>query len=154
MCERCAQLEEELAWLKGERDIEVSLSRVDLMRRRFRLEPAGARLLLTLYDAQGRVVPHLALEEACSRDPDMVASNSLKVHVHRARNALGDGVIETAPGMGYRMTPLGRARVYQALTQADYVTPPLRTIPRREDVKRAAEAAAGTLRKFSWETAQ
>jgi len=65
------------------------------------------RTLLALMERQGNVITREQLEEAVYGRSDTIESNTIAVYIHRLRNKLGDDVVVTVHGYGYR---LGAAR--------------------------------------------
>lgn len=78
-----------LAWLDGE---PVTLSRREV------------DLLVHLAAADGRWVPPDALNERLYGLGEEINSNALSVHIHNIRRKLGAEAIETARGLGYRLS--------------------------------------------------
>jgi hypothetical protein len=115
--ERIAELEEEVAWLRGELGLCLEATRIDAVMRGCRIPPGPARMLLALHDAGGRVLTVAALEAVLhGQGDDLVAGSKLvgsQVWAVRAR--IGPGVIRNAWGLGYAITPAGAARVREAL---------------------------------------
>lgn len=119
MCARCADLEERVAWLERELGMVRDIERHHRFRRAARLIPSTAEVVLRLYDAAGGVVTNAQILEMLpsGRLEKDVLTNLTKVHMCRARRALGRDVVETQWGVGYRMTPQGRARVRAILAE-------------------------------------
>lgn len=65
------------------------------------------RTLLVLLERQGRVVTRDQLEEAIYGGGRAIESNTVAVYVHQLRRKLGDDLIATVHGYGYR---IGEAR--------------------------------------------
>jgi two-component system OmpR family response regulator len=65
------------------------------------------RTLLALMERSGRVVTRHQLEEAVYGGDSTIESNTVAVYVHQLRRKLGDDLIVTVHGHGYRM---GEAR--------------------------------------------
>lgn len=63
------------------------------------------RTLLALMERQGWVVPRDQLQRAVYRDAQGVESNTIAVYVHQLRRKLGEQLITTLPGHGYRLGP-------------------------------------------------
>jgi two-component system OmpR family response regulator len=61
------------------------------------------RTLMLLMERQGRVVTREQLEEAVYGSSGTIESNTIAVYVHQLRRKLGDGVIATVHGYGYRI---------------------------------------------------
>lgn len=115
MCDRCSVLEERIAFLEGELQAQLRQDQIMALKRRFRLSPVEAQIVLRLY-AAGRPVAHWSLVDEFIGNPDGEwALNSLKVRIHSIRKRLGFDAIDTAHGHGYQITALGKALVYNAL---------------------------------------
>jgi two-component system OmpR family response regulator len=65
------------------------------------------RTLLTLMERQTRVVTRDQLEQVLYGDAGTVESNTIAVYIHQLRRKLGDDLIATVHGFGYR---IGEAR--------------------------------------------
>ena len=76
------------AWLQGQP--------VDLSRR----EQA---LLQALLHSRGRVLSSEQLKDSVYGFSDEVESNALNVHIHHLRRKLGNDIVETVRGLGYRL---------------------------------------------------
>lgn len=117
MCTQCEDLKIEVERLKRELGLRVDLHDLATIQRRFGLSPMAARLALMLHQAQGRVVGMRVLVE------ELLSPNTypegLKVHVHTLRRGMGADAVETVQGAGYRLSAVGRARIYQALQHAE-----------------------------------
>ncbi|KQV98002.1 response regulator transcription factor [Rhizobacter sp. Root1221] len=61
------------------------------------------RTLLALMERSGRVVTRYQLEEAVYGGDSTIESNTVAVYVHQLRRKLGDDLIVTVHGHGYRM---------------------------------------------------
>ena len=81
-------------WLAG--------ASVDLSRR----EQA---LLQALLHNRGRVLSSEQLKDSVYGFGDEVESNALNVHIHHLRRKLGNGIVETVRGLGYRLGPASAA---------------------------------------------
>jgi DNA-binding response OmpR family regulator len=70
-----------------------------------------SRMLLALWRAPGRPLAfsELARRSGCSSSP-----GTQRVHVCRLRKCLPEGSIDTAVGVGWRLTEIGRAAVDEA----------------------------------------
>lgn len=117
-CPHCADLADRIAWLESELGIQ---DQADLERRVSALlghcprfgRPQIAQVIVALYAAKGKVKSKWQLLEAIpsprgneDRDPKL-----LDVLVCRARHSFGRDTIETVWGRGYRLTPVGLARI-------------------------------------------
>ncbi len=61
------------------------------------------RTLLALLERRGRAVAREQLEDAVYGGHGTIESNTVAVYVHQLRRKLGDGLIETVHGYGYRI---------------------------------------------------
>jgi two-component system OmpR family response regulator len=61
------------------------------------------RTLLALLERRGRVVTRAQLEEAVYGGASSIESNTIAVYVHQLRRKLGDDLIATVHGFGYRI---------------------------------------------------
>lgn len=66
-------------------------------------------LLQTLLQNPGRVLSAEQLKDAVYGLDDDVESNALNVHIHHLRRKLGNGIVETVRGLGYRLGTAGPA---------------------------------------------
>ena len=66
-------------------------------------------LLQALLQNPGRVLSAEQLKDAVYGLGDDVESNALNVHIHHLRRKLGNGIVETVRGIGYRLGPAGHA---------------------------------------------
>lgn len=113
ICDRCAALEERVAWLEGELGLRVDASQIQALCQAFGLSPGAAHLVRALHGGRGRAVTHLQLLEAIP-SPDRLADRSLSnvnTLVCRARKGLGQDSIANVWGRGYRLTDVGMDRV-------------------------------------------
>ncbi|WP_144939013.1 response regulator transcription factor [Pseudomonas alabamensis] len=62
-------------------------------------------LLQTLLQNPGRVLSSEQLKDCVYGFGDEVESNALNVHIHHLRRKLGNGIVETVRGLGYRLGP-------------------------------------------------
>ena len=65
-------------------------------------------LLQALLNNPGRVLSSEQLKDSVYGFSDEVESNALNVHIHHLRRKLGNGIVETVRGLGYRLGPAGR----------------------------------------------
>lgn len=116
--ERIAELEEEVAYLRGELGLMKTADDVAKLRRAFRLTPQEAHLVLALYGAHGRPLSHYQLLE---RIPSIwrgehCSDNLTRVYVSKARKKLGIAdYIATLWGHGFCLTPAGMDLIKAAL---------------------------------------
>lgn len=125
MCQRCEDLEEEVAYLRSEMGERLRVERVDEVARRLKLAPGVTALLLILYGAKGRPV---SIYQACEalpspsknedRNPHLVA-----VYVTKIRKTLGADAIENVWGNGYRLTQHGMDSVGRLLGDVTAIDP-------------------------------
>jgi two-component system OmpR family response regulator len=71
--------------------------------KRVRLSIHEYRTLLVLMERQGRVVTREQVEEALYGDAEAIESNTVAVYIHQLRRKLGDELIATVHGYGYRI---------------------------------------------------
>ena len=62
-------------------------------------------LLQALLQHKGRVLSAEQLKDSVYGFGDEVESNALNVHIHYLRRKLGNGIVETVRGLGYRLGP-------------------------------------------------
>jgi len=121
MCDRCAELEEEVAYLRSELGLLADEDALLTLKRAMRVSPVVARLVYALYRSNGRLLTCAHLEDAIpsktGRD-DYISQSFFGALVCLARRALGRDAIETAWGRGYRLSPAGMARVAAILAPA------------------------------------
>jgi len=60
-------------------------------------------LLTALAERAGAVVSRAQLEEKLYGWNESIGSNAVEVHIHNLRRKLGDEVIHTVRGLGYRL---------------------------------------------------
>jgi hypothetical protein len=125
MCERCAELEERVAWLESELGIQGAAQRSRLLREALRDERGhrcrgGASLLAALYDAQGRPLNRQQLLDSLPTLDGQVdrCAKVVDVYVCVIRKTLGQGIISTVFGHGYRITEAGSEMVAAILGEA------------------------------------
>ncbi|MBH3425606.1 response regulator [Pseudomonas gessardii] len=66
-------------------------------------------LLQALLHNRGRVLSSEQLKDSVYGFNDELESNALNVHIHHLRRKLGNGIVETVRGLGYRLGPAGGA---------------------------------------------
>lgn len=129
-CPRCAELEEEIDALRRElgmlRDDERTAALHQAIREGAKRAGGGtlqaARMVITLYNARGRMISRGAILDAVP-PADAVGGDErlpkiVDVWLCRARKALGHDAIETVWGHGLRITAVGRERVAEILGDA------------------------------------
>lgn len=62
-------------------------------------------LLQALLHNRGRVLSSEQLKDSVCGFNDELESNALNVHIHHLRRKLGNGIVETVRGLGYRLGP-------------------------------------------------
>ena len=87
-----------LAYDPSSRETFLGGEPVDLSRR----EQA---LLQALLHNKGRVLSSEQLKDSVYGFNDELESNALNVHIHHLRRKLGNGIVETVRGLGYRLGP-------------------------------------------------
>lgn len=87
------------------RDVEIdpAARTVSLGGRRVSLSDHEFRLLLALFESRGRVLSRDQLQGRLYGDDTDIGSNTVAVYVHQLRRKLGDDVIVTEFGFGYRV---------------------------------------------------
>lgn len=119
-CPRCADLQEQVAYLRSEPALSIEEERISLTRRALRVSPQEARLLLVLYDSK-RVMSKAALEERLpllKTEERYIAHNGgiTTVLVCRIRARLGKDAVVTEWGLGFKLSEAGRALIATALS--------------------------------------
>lgn len=67
------------------------------------LSPREFRVLTFLLERRGRVQSRSRIEDALYGWGEAVESNAIEVHIHNLRRKLGDGIISTVRGAGYKV---------------------------------------------------
>lgn len=115
------ELEEEVAYLRGELGMTRNAAVEGILRSAFKIAPSEVTLLLALYRARGKVLSREQLNEAVppkwSRVEDR-ASNLISVWVCRLRKKIGSDAIENQWDGKYALTATGIAKVQAALETA------------------------------------
>jgi DNA-binding response OmpR family regulator len=120
MCARCQELEEEVAWLKGELGLRLDADKIAVLSNAFGFSPNQTKMALTLLASNGRPVTRIQLDEAMPGAPERSYSY-VSVYVSHIRQALGFDAIETVWGQGYRLTPAGAEKIRAALAPTQKV---------------------------------
>jgi DNA-binding response OmpR family regulator len=119
ICANCIHHEamaHEIAELRAALGLSGRLTQRRAIGRAFGLAPQESRLLQTLYDAGGKVVPHRTLDSVVLGPKGYEnGSDGMKVIVCRLRAKLGKEVVESVHAGGYALTQQGRALVASAL---------------------------------------
>ena len=113
------ELEEEVAYLRGELNEAASERIFASLRRAFGLAPTETRFLIALYEARGRTLSHWIFDE---KVPPVTGqdrrSNVVAVYIWRIRQALGRGAVKSEWGRGYYLTAEGTETVSRAIEGA------------------------------------
>jgi hypothetical protein len=145
-CARCAELEEEVAYLRGELGLTRNMEREHRLRSALRARNltthanGAALLLLALYAAGGAVrTPYQLLDAIPSREHNEDRNPGVVVvYIHCARKAIGFDAIENVWGRGYRLSDAGAERVKALLDGAEMAEP----VPQ---ARRGSESARPTI---------
>lgn len=91
----------------------VAMNRTAVLRRDLGIPAAQARILATLYEANGDLVSHKAIRAAAAGDPLFPGEDRslTKVYVCQLRKTLEPGAIEGVWGRGYALSPSGLAEI-------------------------------------------
>lgn len=86
------------------RDVEIDPAAQLVTRggKRVSLSANEFRILLTLFESSGRVLSRDQLQDRLYGSDSDIGSNTVAVYVHQLRRKLGDGVVLTELGFGYR----------------------------------------------------
>lgn len=104
------ELEDEVAFLRSEMGLSSSGTAVQLLRSGFGMDSGSARAVAALYSARGRVLTYFQIAEAMASEAEGI-KRLVSVFVCRARGKLGRDAVETAWGVGYRLSPVGIAKI-------------------------------------------
>lgn len=122
MCDRCEELEEEVAYLRSELGLNQDATDYQRLRVFMRGKSVNARqaarLILALYQAKGRAMSRLQLLDALPSPSDKEDRNPnlIGVMVCHARAGLGREAVENVWGHGYRLSDEGVAKVRSILS--------------------------------------
>lgn len=83
-------------------DIDPSAKTVSRAGKRIGLSASEFRILLALFESRGRVLSREQLQSRLYGGESEVGSNTVAVYVHQLRRKLGDDVVVTEVGFGYR----------------------------------------------------
>lgn len=116
-CTRCQELEDEVRSLRRELAYEIDRNKAHELRRGLRLTKAQAEIMWLLYTSNGRNVTIEAMDELTPGRHGIRRQSTkvFQVQVCRLRELMGSEAIETVPGVGYRLTPLGRLQCDEAI---------------------------------------
>lgn len=78
----------------------------------FGVTPSEARVLLALYQAQGRILSGYNLSLLAG-----VTEYSVPTHVHRLRTAMRPEALDQERGQGYRLSQIGQGECRTAIAQ-------------------------------------
>ncbi|WP_101926716.1 MULTISPECIES: response regulator transcription factor [Luteimonas] len=86
------------------RDVEIDPGAGSVTRGGTRVGLSGSafRILVALFEARGRVLSRDQLQDRLYGDDGEIGSNTVAVYVHQLRRKLGDGIVLTEHGFGYR----------------------------------------------------
>lgn len=86
------------------RDVEIDPAARIVTRdgRRVGLSASEFSILLTLFESRGRALSRDQLQDRLYGSDAEIGSNTVAVYVHQLRRKLGDGVVVTENGFGYR----------------------------------------------------
>lgn len=119
MCERCAELEAQIQYLRGELGLIITAGEIGALRQTYGLSPNEAWLVLTLHKSASRPLSSYFLLENM---PAVKVANGLdryakvlNVMVCRIRAALGATSITTMYGQGYAAGPTLAAKIEAAM---------------------------------------
>lgn len=120
MCDRCAELQDEIDFLRGELGMLAKIGQVTRLASIFGLTKMEAYALQALYTARRQpLVTYGALSdglEGASPSREEKDYDRARTFVFRVRRALGDpGMIENVRGLGYRLSPVGIAKYESAM---------------------------------------
>lgn len=117
MCDRCEELEAEIADLRKLNGFVLEDERHQRLRKAFGLTPIENWLLNLLYERGDRgITKEHAITHMPSRgDPLDRDLTQVAVQVSKIRRKLGFNAIESIWSVGYRITPEGRRVVAEAL---------------------------------------
>lgn len=118
-CQRCEELREEIRFLKRQVAVEAEAAQVQCLAIMFGLAPAEAKMLAALYNARGRVLSPVQLDEIAPAERVRADERHMKhvdVRICRLRKKLcSPEAIKNVWGAGYHLTELGRLIVSEAL---------------------------------------
>lgn len=127
MCDRCEELEEDIAYLKSELGLRAGLDEIEALRKAFGLTPSCAKLVLALYRAKGRTVTQLQMLEIMPPRytiEDDRTSQIVNVQCSKTRKALGPGLLQNVWGQGFKLSPAGLDIVGLALGETPQTVTP------------------------------
>lgn len=108
-CQRCGELEAQIAWLKSELGESSDANVLAELRQRHGLTKTEARMLELLAEAKGRIVPYARLADVlglCANVEGNV-SETLKVYAYHLRKKVGQDAVFTSWGLGLAAGPSG-----------------------------------------------
>ena len=113
ICERCEDLQAHIADLEAELGLRVNAEWKARFAKGLRTTPGNATILAVLYAAGDQFTSTWRLMEATETQlgDDNRDDKQIAVRINGLRRALGRDAIETRYGLGYRLTPAGRACV-------------------------------------------
>lgn len=129
--DRIAELEELVAYYKGELGMALAADQVMKVSRRWHLTPHEASVVVALVQAKGRACTKTHLVEAIYAGRDEPELKIIDVFVCKVRRKIGDGMIDTLWGKGYAATAnlIAQVEALKAETLPG-VTPAAKSPPR------------------------
>ncbi len=114
-CEACA---EQIRYLEDEMRGQLETAQIQRIKRCLPVSsPQAARLALAMLAHGDRFVSRDNVDVVLPGSRDRDGYKIIDVAVCRLRKGFGGDAIETAWGKGWRLTPVGRARILAALNQ-------------------------------------
>ncbi|UJT96790.1 response regulator transcription factor [Pseudomonas aeruginosa] len=89
----------------GELRLDPATHQVTLSGQAVELAPREYALLRLLLENSGKVLSRNQLEQSLYGWSGDVESNAIEVHVHHLRRKLGNAIVQTVRGLGYRLGP-------------------------------------------------
>lgn len=116
MCDRCAALEDELAYLRDRLADRLSADLLRVLYKTFGLPTSEAKLVAALFQARG-VVPYADLERRLITDhvEEYADPNTAHVFVYRIRKRLGVDFVDTVRTQGFALSDRARLAIANAI---------------------------------------
>jgi hypothetical protein len=116
LLDKCGELEEQVAYLKGQLGLQVGATEASKLRAGFDLTTKEVAVVLHLYETRARATTKEGVLNALyGASLDVPEIKIVDVFVCKARKKLPDGSIETIWGHGYRLTSIGVAAIEAVL---------------------------------------